>query len=305
MINIEGRSAEQGYLDLLNLAVTSEIPFTSSRVAPVRDLGPATIEIASDSSRIFSLKERGFNPVFAFVEASWLLDGSQEILPLKKILKNFGEFSDDGETLNGAYGYRMRKTDGVDQLAIARNELKLNPDSRRIVISLWNSSDLGDPGKDVPCNTHVYLKIRCGKLDITVCNRSNDLWWGIPYNIFIFRALQLKLAYDLDIEVGTQVHFTDSLHLYQRDEEAAKRVCEANGSPIPYADPVEKKLILSSDFSSLYKNQSDIGFLSEAVRESWSTGRWNNSAERFIKDSPEDSALTKSVSSWLANWSRP
>ncbi len=81
---------------------------------------------------------------------------------------------------------------------------------------------------DIPCNTSIFLKIRNGKLDITVINRSNDLYLGIPYNVFVFNVLQQHIANRLDIEIGVQRHFTDCLHLYERDLIQVKEIIRSN-----------------------------------------------------------------------------
>lgn len=81
---------------------------------------------------------------------------------------------------------------------------------------------------DIPCNTSIFLKIRNNKLDITVINRSNDLFLGIPYNVFVFNVLQQYIASRLGIKTGVQRHFTDCLHLYERDLIKVKEIIRSN-----------------------------------------------------------------------------
>ena len=93
---------------------------------------------------------------------------------------------------------------------------------------MYSPDDIGKPSYDIPCNTTIFLKIRSGALDITVINRSNDLYKGVPYNVFVFGILQRYVAKMLGTPVGTQRHFTDGLHLYEADIENAKAIIDRN-----------------------------------------------------------------------------
>ncbi|NRQ56337.1 thymidylate synthase [Brevibacillus sp. HD1.4A] len=213
---------------MLAYAVSSEIEIHDSRVGPVRDLGPIYFEITNnDKLRMPVLRRRDFNPFFALAEFSWFYEGSNSLAPLEYFLSHYKDFSDDGVTLNGAYGYRLRRL-SVDQIKVAIRELQKNPNSRRVVLNMWTTEDLGSDSKDIPCNTSIMLKIRQGQLDMTVINRSNDLFLGVPYNVLMFYLLQVYLSKELKCMVGFQRHFTDSLHLYQRDLKKAKDILDCN-----------------------------------------------------------------------------
>lgn len=224
----EGDNFSRIYYEMLDYAMSSDVPISESRVAPVRDLGPAYVEICGNDQRLVYLNGRRINPFFAITEASWILSGSKRLEPLRHFLAEYGQFSDDNETLNGAYGFRLRKHFGVDQIESSIDLLRRDPATRRIVLTTWTSSDLGANSNDVPCNTMLYLKIRNGKLDITVLNRSNDLYLGIPYNVFAFHVIQNYFCMRTGLALGTQRHFTDSLHLYERDFESATRILASN-----------------------------------------------------------------------------
>ena len=227
MIVIQGLSPNASYLRLLSLATQQDWPLEASRVGPCRDLGTVTVELDGGERTIF-LSGRGWNPAFALVEAAWVLAGRNDVKSLTEFIANFGQFSDDGQTLHGAYGYRLRHYFGLDQIDAAVEELKANPESRRVVMSLFAPGDLGLHSKDIPCNTHVALRRARGRLEMTVSNRSNDLWLGVPYNWFVFRALQYAIADRLDIACGIQRHISSCLHLYEKDVAAAYRVVGIN-----------------------------------------------------------------------------
>ena len=93
---------------------------------------------------------------------------------------------------------------------------------------MYSPDDLNKNSKDIPCNTTIYLKIKDNKLDITILNRSNDLYLGVPYNVFVFYLLQLYIAEKVNSDIGTQTHFTDSLHLYTKDLEKVEKIINSN-----------------------------------------------------------------------------
>lgn len=229
MIIVNGNNFSEIYLKLLDKAVTQEIKTTDSRNGPVVDLGPAFFEVTNeDLLRLPILEKRSLNPFFALTEFSWIINGSNDLEPLNYFINNFNKFSDDGITLNGAYGYRLRNLNGVDQLKKAIDILREEQSTRRVVLSMWAIEDLGSTSRDVPCNTSLMLKIRNNQLDMTVVNRSNDLFLGVPYNVVVFYLLQCYIAAKIGCRVGSQRHFTDSLHLYSKHLTKAQTILENN-----------------------------------------------------------------------------
>lgn len=228
MHSFVGNDLNDIYLDtLITCRALCTQPGTS-RVGTVYDFGPAYFEFRNPIDQLLTLRNRGFNPYFAIVEAAWILCGKNSLTPLKTMVANFSKYSDDGKTLNGAYGFRMRKYFGQDQLSQSIDLLKADPSSRRAVLTLYSPDDLSRTSLDIPCNTTIYLKIRNGKLDITVLNRSNDLFLGVPYNVFVFNCIQKYAATALGVDTGVQRHFTDSLHLYQSNIEKVDNIIQTN-----------------------------------------------------------------------------
>lgn len=228
MIYFEGTNFSKMYFEMLNEAYHSNANIVDSRIGKVKDLGPCVYQISEDQFRLCYIKERAINPFFALAEFSWIISGSNELQPLQYFISNYNNFSDDRNTLNGAYGYRLRNHFGTDQIEKAIEQLKTNPQSRRVVLTMWSVEDLTKDSKDIPCNTTIYLKIRDNKLDITITNRSNDLYLGVPYNVFVFYLLQSYIANELNLELGIQTHFTDSLHLYEKNFLDVKKIIDNN-----------------------------------------------------------------------------
>lgn len=227
MIVVRGLSPNTSYLRLLKLATENNWPVAQSRIGPCRDMGAVTVELDS-GERTIMLTGRGWNPAFALVEAAWVITGRNDVKTLKEFIGRIGDYSDDGHTLQGAYGNRLFHFFGRDQIEAAIEELTMHPSSRRVVLSLYAQSDLGLDSKDIPCNTQLILRRVSGRLEMTVFNRSNDLWLGVPYNWFVFRVLQHMIADRLAIPCGIQRHVSTCLHLYETHVAAASRVVVRN-----------------------------------------------------------------------------
>lgn len=227
MIVIRGLSPNAAYLRLLALGTQNDWPVDISRVGLCRDLGAVTVEL-DGGERTILLDGRGWNPAFALVEAAWIITGREDVKTLAEFIGAFGRYSDDGQTLHGAYGNRLRHFFGNDQIEQAIEELTKFPLSRRVVLSLYAPTDLGLDSKDIPCNTQVALRRVKDRLEMTVFNRSNDLWLGVPYNWFVFRVLQQMISDRLDIPCGVQRHVSSCVHLYEVNVEAANRVVACN-----------------------------------------------------------------------------
>jgi hypothetical protein len=98
--------------------------------------------------------------------------------------------------------------------------LRKRPDSRRVVLQMWDPvNDLDSPSKDIPCNTNIYFKIRGGELQMTVCNRSNDMIWGAyGANAVHMSVLQEYIAAALGVYIGPYYQVSDSFHVYLNKE---------------------------------------------------------------------------------------
>jgi len=216
------------YLKMLRYSLSETLPKEQSRLGDVVQIGPACFELDSRRDRFIFLSHRKWNPLFAVTESAWILSGRNDLDPPRRFIASFGDFSDDGSTLNGAYGYRLRSNFGIDQIEQCIAELTTQPLSRRVVLTMYSPNDLNRPSKDVPCNTSIFLKRRGDVLDMTVLNRSNDLYLGVPYNMFVFHVLQKYVSDRISCSVGTQRHFTDCLHLYTKDIASVREICRAN-----------------------------------------------------------------------------
>lgn len=160
---------------------------------------------------------------FALAELVWIMNGEEQSNVINYWNPSLPKFAGEGATYYGAYGKRIRSHFGFDQLEKAYNALQNVPESRQVVIQIYDTKkdfpiDCGQPrNKDIPCNICSMLKVRNGKLEWSQIMRSNDILLGMPYNFVQFTSLQEILAGWLGLEIGSYNHYSDSLHLYCRD----------------------------------------------------------------------------------------
>src|SRR3990167_9474234 len=180
------------------------------RGRPTRELLNVVTEITNPRARCQIVPGRRLNPWLALSESLWMLAGRNDVAPLEPYNKNIRRFSDDGKILYGAYGYRLK-----DQIEPILARLRREDTDRRAVLQIWNAHDLIAQTKDAPCNQQVMFKLRGENLHMLVTCRSNDLHWGLAaVNTFQFGILQEYIAARLGVSVGTQTHFSQSLHIY-------------------------------------------------------------------------------------------
>jgi len=145
-----------------------------------------------------------------------------------KQAKELGYVRDDDQdykVLGPVYGHQWRNFDGeywvstphlkgTDQISWIINEIKTNPDSRRIILSAWNPNQL-DKMTLPPCHTLAQFRVMNGKLSCQLYQRSADMFLGVPFNIASYSLLTHMLAQICELQVGTFVHTIGDAHIYQ------------------------------------------------------------------------------------------
>ena len=244
-----------------------------SRNGPVYTFeAPLTTVYQNPRERVMFLPERDCNPFFHFMESLWMLAGRNDVAWIERFNSTFGQFSDDGVTFHGAYGYRWRnwfgawEADGgqiqkvgiIDQLQTIAAALKQNPDDRRIVLQMWDTSaDLGMMGKDFPCNLVTTFRINpSGHLDMTVFNRSNDLIWGAyGANAVHFSVLQEVMAAWIGVPVGRYWQISSNFHAYLNTFEKHKALLDLSPGFTPYElGEVQPFQIVNTDIETWFRD---------------------------------------------------
>lgn len=165
-------------------------------------------------------------------ELLWFLNGDTNTKYLNdNKVSIWDEWADDNGDLGPLYGYQWRSwptPDGthIDQISQVVEQLKSNPDSRRIIVSAWNVSSLPDetisPQANVlqgrmalaPCHAFFQFYVAEGKLSCQLYQRSADLFLGVPFNIASYALLMHMLAQVCDLEVGEFIHTLGDAHIY-------------------------------------------------------------------------------------------
>lgn len=189
-------------------------PESSPRGMKIKECIGESFTVLEPRSRITNNTIRQMSLSFAFGEFCWYLRGSDRLNIMEYYSKIYPQFSDDKVTVNGAYGKRIfgGKCSQWEQI---KTLLKKDPDSRQAVISIHQPSDLFSSSKDIPCTCVIQFFIRDGKLNAVTYMRSNDIFLGMPYDIFSFTMLQEMLALELNVQLGTYTHMVGSLHIYE------------------------------------------------------------------------------------------
>ncbi len=200
--------------------------------------GPTCLEYERPTERVMFWPERDANPFFHLVESMWMLSGKRDVGSLLPYVARIKQYSDDGVVFNAAYGYRWRQHFSVDQLPGIIERLRKNPDCRRQVLGMWDPhhDHVKQDTVDLPCNTQIYFaRGQEGQLDMTVCNRSNDLIWGAcGANAVHLSFLQEFIAQRIGCPVGRYYQFTNNLHAYLNTLEGVKGLSRRTGETSPY-----------------------------------------------------------------------
>lgn len=257
MLSFDAKTADAAWLKAVAaLRVREHLPQQDGRGGSTAELLHVGLQIHNSRQRWVLSRTPPLSVAFAIVEVIGILNGRRDSAYLNFFNPILPRFAGNGSEYHGAYGYRLRVHGGIDQLQRASDALTANPQSRQVVLQLWDTvldlpSTNGQPtDTDIPCNVCSMLKLRNGKLEWSQIMRSNDLFKGLPYNFVQFTTLQEVIAGWIGAEPGTYTHYSDSLHLYQEDKARAYssqpiRLAASNDSlalPKTDSDPIWREL---------------------------------------------------------------
>jgi thymidylate synthase len=230
---------------------------SAPRGKPIKELIASSFTLTDPRNRLITSPARKMNYGFSVGEFCWYLRGDTDLETMVYYNKRMAQFSDDGKTINSAYGDRMfNPTPGYaygvingkfgpySPFEFVMAELKRDPDSRRAVMHINRSHDLinavSNGSKDVPCTMSLQLLVRNRKLHMHVLMRSSDINWGLPHDVFSFTCLQEVFLYELQAagvpvdDLGEYHHTAGSLHLYEPFYGLAKEIAaEPLETPAP------------------------------------------------------------------------
>ncbi|HEX7802914.1 MAG TPA: thymidylate synthase [Pseudoxanthomonas sp.] len=171
-------------------------------------------------------------------ELLWFLKGETNIAYLKdNKVGIWDEWADENGELGPVYGKQWRRwttAEGgeIDQIKWVVEEIKRNPDSRRLIVSAWNVADLPKMAL-MPCHTLFQFYVVEGKLSCQLYQRSGDIFLGVPFNIASYALLTHMVAQACGLGVGDFVHTLGDAHLYSNHYEQAREQLSREPQPLP------------------------------------------------------------------------
>ena len=161
----------------------------------------------------------------------------------KENILNDDNFSKKFGDLGNVYGKQWRNFNGIDQLKNVIEQIKINPSSRRLIVSAWNPSEV-DTMALPPCHTMFQFYVSDGMLSCQLYQRSADVFLGVPFNIASYSLLTILIAKECGLEVGEFVHTLGDAHIYINHFEQVKEQISREAYELPS--------LKVSDFDSIF-----------------------------------------------------
>lgn len=171
-------------------------------------------------------------------ELLWFLKGETNIAYLKENgVSIWNEWADENGELGPVYGKQWRSWEGangeaVDQISNLINQIKKNPDSRRLIVSAWNVADLPKMAL-MPCHALFQFYVADGKLSCQLYQRSADVFLGVPFNIASYALLAMMIARVCDLQPGEFIHTFGDVHIYSNHREQVNLQLSRKPYPLP------------------------------------------------------------------------
>lgn len=237
-----------------------------------KELSGVLLKLTNPLGRISRTEGKG--KIFSCLgELLWYLSGSNQLDQIRYYIQDYHKYSDDGETIFGAYGPKLFGADG--QIPAVIESLHERHSTRKAVVQLFSSSDIKAPHKDIPCTCTLQFLVREGKLSLYTSMRSNDAFKGLPHDIFAFTMLQELAARKLGLPMGEYGHYVTSLHLYMDDLERVK-LFENEGWQEKVHMPSMPGGDQTSNVFRLLKHERELRRLNKIVSDRHSDEYWND-----------------------------
>ena len=171
-------------------------------------------------------------------ELLWFLKGETNIAYLKEHgVSIWNEWANESGELGPVYGKQWRSWEGTDgrvtdQISDLVKQIKANPDSRRLIVSAWNVSDLPKMAL-MPCHTLFQFYVADGKLSCQLYQRSADVFLGVPFNIASYALLTMMIAQVCDLQPGEFIHTFGDVHIYNNHIEQVNLQLSRKPLPLP------------------------------------------------------------------------
>jgi len=195
-------------------------------------------------------------------ELLWFLKGETNISYLKhNNVKIWDEWADKNGELGPVYGYQWRswptnEGENIDQIKNVINDIKTNPDSRRLIVSAWNVGQISKMALP-PCHSLFQFYINNNTLSCQLYQRSADVFLGVPFNIASYALLTMMIAQVCNLKLGDFVHTIGDAHLYLNHIEQAKLQLSRQPKKSPIMTIKKRKSIFDFIYEDFTLNDYD------------------------------------------------
>jgi len=223
-------------------------PLVTTKKVHLKSIVHELLWFIQGDTNIRYLAKNGVNIWNDWPFQSWLREtGQDEKYPIytpqwREQMKLFVErviaddkFATEYGELGPVYGHQWRNFEGVDQLSQIVEDIKTNPDSRRLIVSAWNPKDIPVMAKSglPPCHTLFQFYVSEGRLSCQLYQRSADVLLGVPFNIASYALLTLMIAQTAGLQPGDFVHTFGDAHLYSNHMEQVEEQLSREPRPLP------------------------------------------------------------------------
>lgn len=188
-------------------------------------------------------------------ELLWFLSGDTNVRYLQDNgVRIWNEWADENGDLGPVYGHQWRswpdyKGGTIDQIAAVVDQLKHNPDSRRMIVSAWNVAEV-DSMALPPCHTMFQFYVADGRLSLQLYQRSADTFLGVPFNIASYALLLQMMAQVTGLRAGDFIHTTGDTHLYLNHLDQARLQLTRTPRPLP-------RMVINPDMRDIFSFRYD------------------------------------------------
>ncbi|MEM8912057.1 MAG: thymidylate synthase [Planctomycetota bacterium] len=257
----------QGYLHLLDEVLHSGVDRDDRTGVGTRSLFGRQMRFdLSDGFPLLTTKKLHLRSII--IELLWFLRGDTNIGFLKENgVRIWDEWADEDGELGPVYGHQWRHwpvtrsqppmgsnaagsdhepSSTIDQIAWVENEIRVNPRSRRLVVSAWNVSDVPHMALP-PCHVLFQFYVSGGRLSCQLYQRSGDMFLGVPFNIASYALLTMMMAHVTGLKPGEFVHTLGDVHLYANHFDQAREQLSRMPRPLPKLE-IRRDVVTMNDF---------------------------------------------------------
>ncbi|MEM1227528.1 MAG: thymidylate synthase [Planctomycetota bacterium] len=257
----------QGYLHLLDEVLHSGVDRDDRTGVGTRSLFGRQMRFdLSDGFPLLTTKKLHLRSII--IELLWFLRGDTNIGFLKENgVRIWDEWADEDGELGPVYGHQWRhwpvtcsqppmgsnaagsdheSSSTIDQIAWVENEIRVNPRSRRLVVSAWNVSDVPHMALP-PCHVLFQFYVSGGRLSCQLYQRSGDMFLGVPFNIASYALLTMMMAHVTGLKPGEFVHTLGDVHLYANHFDQAREQLSRMPRPLPKLE-IRRDVVTMNDF---------------------------------------------------------